>query len=151
MKEHLKRKHPVDFENQAEKDVPRKQQKLDVFTRKSSYSTERAAIISNLIAGVIIKDLRPINMVNGAGFQQLMAYLEPAYRLSSDTRFTHLIERMYASVKAEVVKVLSNIDFLSITGDIWTSMATDSYLTLTLHYIDKNWEMQSIFMYSKAA
>ena len=111
MKEHLKRKHPVDFENQAEKDVPRKQQKLDVFTKKSSCSTERAAISSNLIAGVIIKDVRPINMVNGAGFQQLMAYLEPAYRLPSDTHFTHLIERMYASVKAEVVKVLSNIDF----------------------------------------
>ena len=60
MKEHLKRKHPVDFENQAEKDVPRKQQKLDVFTRKSLCSTERAAIISNLKAGVIIKDLRPM-------------------------------------------------------------------------------------------
>ena len=135
MKELLKRKHPVDFENQAEKDVHRKQQKLDVhvFTRKSSCSTERAAIASNLVAGVIIKDLRPINMVNGAGFRQLMAYLEPAYRLPSDTHFTHLIERIYASVKAEVVKVL-------ISGQVHC-VATDSYLTLTLHYIDKNWDV----------
>ena len=110
MKELLKRKNPVDFENQAEKRRTQKTAKIRctctcVFTRKSSCSTERAAIVSNLVAGVIIKDLRPINMVNGAGFQQLMAYLEPAYRLPSDTHFTHLIERIYASVKAEVVKV----------------------------------------------
>ena len=134
MKELLKRKNPVDFENQAEKRRTQKTAKIRctctcVFTRKSSCSTERAAIVSNLVAGVIIKDLRPINMVNGAGFRQLMA----AYRLPSDTHFTHLIERIYASVKAEVVKVL-------ISGQVHC-VATDSYLTLTLHYIDKNWDV----------
>ena len=32
---------------------------------------------------------------------------------------------------------------LSITADIWTSIATESYLSVTLHYIDNNWEMKS--------
>ena len=71
MKEHLKRKHPADFENHVDGSVPKKQQKLDTFTRKPSCSNERAAVISNLIAGVIIKDLRPINLVNGTGFDSL--------------------------------------------------------------------------------
>ena len=74
----------------------------------------------------------------------LIAYLEPGYRIPSDTHVTHLIERLYVSVKTEVVKLLSNIEFLSITGDIWTSIATDSYLTVTVHYINENWEMLSI-------
>ena len=55
-----------------------------------------------MITQVIIKDLRPINLVNGKGFQELIAYLEPGYRLPSDTHFTHLIERKYAAVKEKV-------------------------------------------------
>ena len=57
------------------------QAKLDVFTKNRVCSPERSAIISDLITQIIVKDLRPINLVNGRGFQQLIAYLEPGYRL----------------------------------------------------------------------
>ena len=36
-----------------------------------------------------------------------------------------------------------DVEFLSITADIWTSKARESYLSVTLHYIDNNWEMTS--------
>ena len=117
---------------------------MDIYRKKRSCSNERAAAISNLIAGMIVKDLRPINVVNGKGFQELMSYLEPGYKLPSDTHFTNLIEKIYASVKMKVIDILSkDVEFLSITADIWTSIATESYLSVTLHYIDNNWEIKS--------
>ena len=44
----------------------------------------------------------------------------------------------------KVIDILSKVvEFLSITADIWTSIATESYLSVTLYYIDNNWEMKS--------
>ena len=33
---------------------------------------------------------------------------------------------------------------VAITADVWTSMATDSYLTVTAHYLNEQWEIKNI-------
>ena len=96
MLQHLSRKHPA--KNIVKTSDGRKQTSIDGFTRKRSCSNEQAAAISDRIASFIVKDLRPINLVAGRGFINLMAYLEPGYRLPSATHFTHLIERKYYAV-----------------------------------------------------
>ena len=59
----------------------------------------------------------PINLVNRRGFQQLITYLEPGYRLPSDTHFTHLVECKYVAVKAEVCALLEHqIDCIAVTA-----------------------------------
>ena len=150
MKEHLKRKHPVEdstIGKESTSSRSRKQAKLDVFTKKRSCSPQRAAVISDLIAQVIVKDLRPINMVNGEGFQRLIAYLEPGYHLPSDTHFTHLIERQYSAMKTKVCELLQHkVSYVAVTADVWTSIATDSYLTVTVHYLDDEWAMKSVIL-----
>ena len=78
MLQHLKRKHLI--ENPSKPPDKQRQTKLDVFSKKRVCSTERAGAISNQIANFIIKDLRPINIVSGQGFQELMALLESGYR-----------------------------------------------------------------------
>jgi len=40
-------------------------------------SLSHSKAITQLVAGVIIKYLRPINFVDGEGFQSLMNYVEP--------------------------------------------------------------------------
>ena len=146
MKEHLKRKHPDDnpFEPSDEK---RKYSKPDVFTKKRPCSVERAGAISERaserVTRMIIKDLHPINMVSGEGFRDLMAFMEPEYRLPSATHFTHLIEQRYQVVK-EKMRGIFCADSVAITADIWTSITTDSYLTVTIHYLSEEWEMKSI-------
>ena len=90
MLQHLKRKHPI--ENPIKPADKQKQTKLDVFSRKRVCSPEQASAVSDRIANLMIKDLWPINIVSGQGFQDLMAFLEPGYHLPSNTHFTHLIE-----------------------------------------------------------
>ena len=36
--------------------------------------------------------------------------------------------------------------FITLTTDIWTSIATESYITVTAHYIDDNWELQAFVL-----
>jgi len=31
-------------------------------------------------------------------------------------------------------------DYIAITADIWSSMATESYLTMTVYYLNEQWK-----------
>jgi len=101
--------------------------------RKHVCSSERAGVISDHIAGVMINDVRPINLMAGQGFKDLMAYLEPGYHLPSPIHFTHLIKRKYGAVKERVQSQLQqHAEFMAIIADLWASVALGSYLTVHL-------------------
>ena len=130
MLQHLDRKHPAQT---TKRSGGRKQTSLDVFMRKRICSSERAGVISDHIAGVIVNDLCPINLMAGQAFKDLMAYLEPGYRLPSPIHFTHLIKRKYGAVKERVQSQLQqHTEFTAIAADLWVSVALGSYLTVIL-------------------
>ena len=35
---------------------------------------------------------------------------------------------------------------VALTTDIWTSMATEAYMTVAAHYIDPNWKLQNFVL-----
>ena len=96
--------------------------------------------------GVIVCDLHPVNVVNGEGFKALMTYLELGYRLPSDRYFIGLIERKYTEMKEGGTRRLQQKTFVSFTGDIWTSITIDAYLTLTVHFLSDAWKMYSVVL-----
>ena len=51
---------------------------------------------------MIIKDLCPIHMVTGEGFQEFIVYIQLEYCLPLATHFTHLIEQRYKAVKQKM-------------------------------------------------
>ena len=54
------------------------------------------------------------------------------------------------SVKESAVKPkLAEIEFFAVMTDLWTSRATNPYLSSTVHFIDRSWELLSLCMYSK--
>ena len=46
-------------------------------------------------------------------------------------------------IKATVIEMLKN-QVVSITTDGWTSVANESYMSLTVHYINEDWELISM-------
>ena len=148
MHEHLKRKHPIETEADQPKPKAAKQMKLETFAPRRC-TKERADRINTLVVGMIVRDLRPVNVVNGDGFKALVTCLEPGYRLPSDRYFMGLIERKYVEVKEGVTRRLQQETFVSLTGDIWTSIAIDAYLTLTVHFLSDAWEMCSVVLGTK--
>ena len=146
MNEHLKRKRPVETD-QAPKP---KQLKLDTCTAHKTCTKERSNHINTLVIGMIVRNLRPLNTVNSAGFKALLSYLEPGYRLPSDQYFMGLIEQKYVNVRESVkLRLQQETAFVSITSDIWTSIATHAYLTLTVHFLSSEWDMCSIVLGTK--
>ena len=44
------------------------------------------------------------------------------------------MSKMYGEVKEEMEKTLDEISDVAITTDAWTSLATESYVTVTFHF-----------------
>lgn len=46
----------------------------------------------------------------------------------------------------KVKRMLGEVEFLTLTTDMWTSNQTESYLALTGHYISKDWQTKSVLL-----
>lgn len=78
------------------------------------------------------------------GFRNMIYTLEPQYVIPSRKFFSDtLIPQIYNEIKVEVKEKLSRADRIALTCDAWTSRATESYITLTAHYIAEDWSLSS--------
>ena len=76
-------------------------------------------------------------MVEGQGFRDMMTYLEPGYIIPSRKQFTALIQHKHDLAKEELkLKMKVNGIGMALTTDIWTSVAVEAYMTITVHYIN---------------
>ncbi|XP_054592246.2 E3 SUMO-protein ligase ZBED1-like [Nothobranchius furzeri] len=107
-------------------------------------NSTRSHKITEAIAGFICKDMRPYSVVENEGFKRLMKVAEPQYVMVSRKRLSEeVIPNMYQSVKENVKSKLQSAERVGITTDTWTSVATESYMSLTTHYIDEEWNLNS--------
>ena len=83
---------------------------------------------------IIAVDNEAFNIVNRIGFVRLMATVEPRYTLPSDKYFSEtLIPEMYEKVKRKLLTIIEKCSHVSITTDLWSSFAQDSYHALLYH------------------
>jgi len=96
---------------------------------------------------MIVQDLRPIRIVECEGFRSLLSYLEPGYTLPSRKNFVSDINHKFEMCKGKLrTRLEQEALCVSITIDIWTSMAAEACMTVTVHYVDSNWNMQNFVL-----
>ena len=55
--------------------------------------------------------------------------------------------KMYKREKDKLKIVLGSLPGrICLTSDLWTSISTDGYVSLTAHYVDLNWKLQKFFL-----
>lgn len=92
---------------------------------------------------MIAVDFQPFSVVEDCGFKDLVNYLEPKYKIPSRQTFSRrIIPEMFEEKRTKIKNVIdqdyNNLESLSITADLWSSRAKDSYISCTGHYIDAN-------------
>ena len=110
---------------------------MDKFLQRKTCPCWRSGALTNAIVNLIASDLRPINFVNGAGFRRLMQVAEPGYTVPSKTHITTLLQKKYEDGVSRLNSILLRAQGLAFTTDLWTSKATESYMTVTAHQIDE--------------
>ncbi|XP_074532118.1 uncharacterized protein LOC141795209 [Halichoeres trimaculatus] len=92
--------------------------------------------------------MRPIGVVTGEGFQDLMMELEQRYTVPSRTAISGHNVKLYNVMRANIETILKDKTF-SLTTDGWTSMATHAYATVTAHFISDTWVLENYVLCTK--
>ncbi|XP_047431537.1 zinc finger BED domain-containing protein 4 [Mugil cephalus] len=141
--------HFLESNNTISGDVPSaeiqvKQELMDTSVCEPEQNHERfdehhpvAKKITKLIAEMLALDLQPSALVENAGLNRLLEYLQPQYSLPPSSYFTSTaIPDMYEKVKDVVLTHLKEAEggVVHFTTSIWVSSQTREYLTLTAHW-----------------
>ena len=59
------------------------------------------------------------------------------------------LRSMYNTATAKLKDIISDIDACAITHDGWTSISTESYGTITLHFIDEDWKLFNVVLQTR--
>ncbi len=106
--------------------------------------SQKAVEITKAIAEFVALDMRPISVVDGSGFRNLLHTLDSRYKMVSRN---HLLERylvpMHNLCKEAVKLDIAQSPSHSFTTDAWSSKSMESYITTTAHYIDSAFELKS--------
>ena len=111
-------------------------------TAKMATNSQRAQQITQGIAEFIARDMRPISVIEGKGFQNLLAIIDPSYQVPSRKHVMKNIQDMYSKVRLCLLAEMEDIQSVGLTTDHWTSRAMDSYLGVTVHFITQDWELK---------
>ncbi|KAJ8896917.1 hypothetical protein PR048_002263, partial [Dryococelus australis] len=79
-----------------------------------------------------------------------MEILQPGYKMPNPQVFRARLELAYDQVRGMVEDVLRKSSALTLTTDEWISRAQVSYLSVTSHYIDENWNLRSFHVCTEA-
>ena len=103
--------------------------------------------LARVVLTYLIKDLKPITVVDSAGFKFLLDQFNPRFKLPTKNYFRdNLLPHVFEEVKAQVILELGeNIERHAITTDDWTSQDTVDYVTTTVHF-NSNYELKSFVL-----
>ena len=96
---------------------------------------------------MIAVDLQPVSIVEDTGFRAFVRELDPRYTLPSRRSLMRTtLPELFQNAQASVKLSLEEADDITLTTDIWTSRASEAYMSLTCHFIDKNWQIRSYIL-----
>ena len=121
---------------------------MDTFVQKVSvkklpHNSTRAVELTDALLEFIARDLRPVSVVDGHGFLNLIEKAEPQYSVPCQRAVMNGVDRKYCELKHTVRGFLSGQRCVTLTTDMWTSRAGDEYFSLTAHFITDQFLMHS--------
>lgn len=153
---HLRNHHPKEYaavteakESKKKKQTPEKSRQVTLPTaieRTQPYpsGSKRAQEITNALSQFIAKEMMPFNVVERPGFQKLVNKLDGRYTIPSRKYFAKMaIPALYVDTRARIAESLKSAEYYSITTDMWSSGKMEPYLAMTIHYVNKEWILQS--------
>lgn len=131
---HIRPKHPAQTTINAT---------LNLATPYASTS-RRHQEITQAVAIYIAKAMAPINTVNNEAFKEMIKTLDKRYEMPSRNYFSKVaLPALYKQCREEIRKEIADLPFYATTTDLWSSRTMEPYMSLTIHYIDEDFEIKT--------
>lgn len=107
--------------------------------------SKRHKDITKAVTNFLAKDMMLFSMVENVGFRKMMSVIDPRYKLPGRKYFSHTAKpALYGEVRDRVEEQLKSVSYFATTADLWSSRTSEPYLSLTIHFIDKDWNLVSL-------
>ncbi|KAK7921885.1 hypothetical protein WMY93_008787 [Mugilogobius chulae] len=148
---HLKRHHPTVSLTSTRKKTTVQTQITSAFKQPLAANSDRAKAITRSIGIYMANGPASYSLVESAGFKYMMKIIEPRYQIPSRPHFSQkVVPALYEQAKSAILNELTSVSAVALTTDGWTSRATESYLTVTVHFISSEWKMMSHVLQTRA-
>ncbi|CAI6356385.1 unnamed protein product [Macrosiphum euphorbiae] len=96
---------------------------------------------------LFVNDFQPFKVVEDSGFKQFVKALNPNYELPNRHAISkELIPALYEKCLVEMKSLTSTVESACLTTDCWTSRNNESFIAITIHFIDTEFELKSILL-----
>ena len=109
----------------------------DVFTNITSYQKGgfKHKKLTGKILYTICKDSQPVATVEREGFQELIKYLAPNYKLPYRKTFSRRLDEKYGKISNDYKETLKSVKDITLTTDLWSdTLNTRSFLGITFSW-----------------
>ena len=114
-------------------------------TQKYNKTSPQQKSLDDCLLEMLILDMQPASVVEDLGFRRFVNMLDPRYDIPSRRTLMRRLPTKYEEIKLHILKVLPKVMYVPLTTDIWTLRATESFLTITVHFIH-SWELKSLVL-----
>nr|GEY08463.1 zinc finger BED domain-containing protein RICESLEEPER 2-like [Tanacetum cinerariifolium] len=130
IRRHIRKCFGVDLNNKAIAPLPKR-----IFLHQAKFREK--------LAVSIIKHNYPFSYVEHEGTRDLHTFLHPDANLICRNTVKKEVLSIYEREKLKIKKELKKIKGrICLTSDLWTSVTSDGYMTLSAHYIDESWVLR---------
>lgn len=143
MRNHLKAVHK---KTALEEKPSQRQETLHKYQQKKTViGKDKYQQLNRSLALACALDLRPLSLTMGKGFRNFCHLLNPDYVVPCADTVTKNLLLLYQEQKAKIIELIANCK-VSLTTDLWTSIGSRSYITLTAHFITEDWQFKTIVL-----
>jgi hypothetical protein len=119
LKRHLQNQHKINF----------KEKKMNKKEKKE---------MDNILFNFFISSGIPFRIIENKYFIKLIKKLNNNYKLASRITISNNIQNKFKIERKKLISKLKDIENISITTDIFSNINNDSFLGITIHFIQNN-------------
>ena len=123
-----------------------KQTSLAQYVPKNITNTFRQQIDSKIL-DLCIYDYQPFSIVEDKGFKALLKLLCPRYVLPNRRAISAtMLPAEYEKTMVDVIETCKDIRKCCLTTDCWSSRNNESFIAVTVHYINEEFQFKSVLL-----
>ena len=114
---------------------------------KKPFNPKQQNRLNQELVKFIIGTRQPLSIVENADFRTFCIALNSQFSVPCINTIKDLIDCSYHHMKNQIKEtIIKSIQYVHLTFDLWSSRSHDSYLGITAHWIDKNFEIFSMVL-----
>lgn len=115
----------------------------EYFLSKKPLNVRKSEELDRQLIKMIAKEYQPFSLVEDAEFKKFIYMLYPGYTLPTrKTVSSTLLPKYFNATSTIVAESVERADAVCITTDSWSSFNNDSFIAVTVHFIDENTKLQ---------